>query len=120
MGEEKVLDKEQWHVEVSAVIHDIKNHVLKASTSTLESTDDFVYFNITTLEGNDYCVQMSKNGFVIAGNHHDSSSFEPAEYFETPYSLLDHISPKYRESFARQLIDSLSALTENNFAGDVK
>ncbi|XP_052124607.1 GSK3-beta interaction protein [Frankliniella occidentalis] len=112
MEEERILEKEQWKAEVSAVIHDIKNHVLQASISSLDATDDCIYFNITTLEGTDFCIQMSKSGFVIAGNHHNISNIQSDEFFETPYSLLDKISPKYRESFAQQLIDSLTALTK--------
>ncbi|KAE8745661.1 hypothetical protein FOCC_FOCC007662 [Frankliniella occidentalis] len=102
MEEERILEKEQWKAEVSAVIHDIKNHVLQASISSLDATDDCT----------DFCIQMSKSGFVIAGNHHNISNIQSDEFFETPYSLLDKISPKYRESFAQQLIDSLTALTK--------
>ncbi|KAJ1521167.1 hypothetical protein ONE63_002862 [Megalurothrips usitatus] len=113
MEDGKVLDVQQWRVEVAAVIHDINNHVQKAEISSLDITDDFIYFNVTTLEGSDYCIQMSRNGFLIAGVCHDSATLESDVYFETPYALLDSISPKYRESFARNLMDRLNALSEN-------
>lgn len=114
MEDEKVLDKNQWKIEATAVINDIKNHVRQISMSSLEGTDEFIYLNLTTLEGQDYCIQMSKMGFSIADICHDSLNMEASTYFETPYSLLDSISPKYRESFAHKLIDSLAALKKDS------
>lgn len=115
MEEEKILDKEQWKIETAAVIKDIKNHVTSAGISLLDGSDDCIYFNITTLEGNKYCIQMSKAGFMIADTCHDSSTSVSEDYFETPYALLDKISPMYRQSFASKLIASLSALKDNNY-----
>ena len=113
MEEERILDKEQWKLEVAAVIEDIRSHVMSADVSQLDGSDDFIFFNITTLEGNKYCIQMSKAGFVIADTCHDSSNSLSEDYFETPYALLDKISPRYRQSFASKLITSLSALQGN-------
>lgn len=114
MGDEKVLEKDQWKLEAAAVINDVKNHVQQITISTLDGADEFIYLNLTTLEGQDYCIQMSKIGFSITDVRHDSSTIEATEYFETPYALLDSISPKYRESFAHKLIESLTALKQDS------
>ncbi|XP_034245173.1 GSK3B-interacting protein [Thrips palmi] len=118
MGDEKVLNKDQWHLEATAVINDVKNHVRQISISNLEGTDDFIFLNLTTIEGQDYCIQMSKMGFAIVDVRYDSSTVEPLVCFETPYALLDSISPKYRESFALKLIDSLAALKGDSESTD--
>ena len=69
-----------------------------------------IYFNITTLEGQNLTVKLNSQGFAIVslGSHdvieiEDSAAEEEKEqnqhqpnYFETPYSLLDSISPAYR------------------------
>ena len=65
-----------------------------------------IYFNITTLEGQNLTVKLNSQGFAIVslGSHddvieiEDSAATEETEqsYFETPYSLLDSISPAYR------------------------
>lgn len=101
------------------MIDDIKSHVRSAGISLLDGTDEFIYFNLTTLEGEDYCVQMSKNGFLLADTSYDSSKMESGLYFETPYALLDTISPMYRESFANKLIDSLNSM-KGNLDNDVQ
>lgn len=119
MEEEKILDKDQWKVEASAVINDVKSHVQQISISNLDGTDQFIFLNLTTLEGQDYCIQMSQMGFSITGMVYDSSTIEASVFFDTPYALLDSISPKYRESFAQKLIDSLTAL-KDGFKSDEK
>ena len=65
-----------------------------------------IYFNITTLEGQNLTVKLNSQGFAIVSlrSHddvieiEDSAATEETEqnYFETPYSLLDSISPAYR------------------------
>ena len=70
-----------------------------------------IYFNITTLEGQNLTVKLNSQGFAIVslGSHDDVIEIEDSadsteekeqinqpNYFETPYSLLDSISPAYR------------------------
>ena len=68
-----------------------------------------IYFDITTLEGQDLTVKLNSQGFAIVslGSHDDVIEIEDSaaeekeqnqqpNYFETPYSLLDSISPAYR------------------------
>ncbi|CAD6226708.1 GSCOCG00005874001-RA-CDS [Cotesia congregata] len=112
--EEKVLDENQWKIEAQAIINDVKNHVQDISISQkLQSTNSKIYLNLTTLESDKYCVKVSSAGFAVASDHHDTitNSQTEAQVFETPYGLLDSISPKYRESFGNDLINKLNNLS---------
>ncbi|CAG0917858.1 unnamed protein product [Notodromas monacha] len=106
--EEKVLCKEQWRSEANAVIQDVSSGLLSAAVSeVLEITDGGIYINVSTLEGNKYCIELSPNGFAIVGNGFDVRDLKEKQYFETPYSLLDSLSPMYRENFYKQLSSKL-------------
>ncbi|XP_034940012.1 GSK3-beta interaction protein [Chelonus insularis] len=112
--EEKVLDQDQWKVEAQAIINDVRRHVQDIKISEkLCSTNNSIYLNLTTLEGLKFCVEVSGNGFSITGNQHDSVINTDNKTFETPYSLLDSISPKYRESFGNDLMKKLNNLNDN-------
>ena len=53
---------------------------------------------------------MSALGFTIVGYEYDSINHRSERYFETPYSLLDFISPKYRCLFGNDLKNKLEEL----------
>lgn len=111
--DDRVLDKEQWRLEAQAVINDVKKHVQDLRVSErLISTNQVIYLNLTTLEGLRFCVELSAVGFAIVGNRHDDTSNVGNERFETPYSLLDFVSPQYRNSFGNSLLDKLKELSE--------
>lgn len=110
--EDRVLDAEQWRLEAQAVIDDVKNHVRSFTVSEkLQSTNQSIYLNLTTLEDLKFCVELSGNGFSITGKQHDDTSGKGDEYFETPYSLLNFVSPQYRHSFANSLLEKLNQLS---------
>ena len=112
--EERVLEAEQWKIEAQAFINDVKNHVRNFSVSEkLQNTNSNIYLNLTTLEDLKFCVQLSAAGFFIVGHQHDDTSKKGGEYFETPYALLDFISPQYRNSFSKSLFDKLNKLSES-------
>lgn len=54
------------------------------------------------------------------GNRFDDASEPSEEYFETPYALLDKISPLYRESFGSALVARLSALAAQTEKEDLE
>ncbi|XP_063868950.1 GSK3B-interacting protein-like [Scylla paramamosain] len=108
--EERVLDEQEWHVEAAAVIQDVKECVSHMSVAALPASNSAIYFNLTTKEENHYCVELTASGFRIVGNRFDNKSEPSEKYFETPYALLDQISPLYRESFGLALAARLSAL----------
>lgn len=112
-GGDKILDEEQWKLEAQAVINDIKNHVNDVKVSDkLCSTNQVIYLNLTTLENLKFCIELSSAGFTIVGNQHDDTSNKGNEYFETPYSLLEFVSPQYRNSFGNALLDKLKELSQ--------
>lgn len=109
--EEQVLNKENWKIEAQAIINDINGHVKEAVISTkLKCSDSHIYINITTLENQLFCVEVSNLGFRIVGSNYDTKNQFEADYFETPYSLLNIISPLFRDSFGNTLVDKLSKL----------
>ncbi|XP_063982038.1 GSK3-beta interaction protein [Diachasmimorpha longicaudata] len=110
---ERVLDNDQWRIEAQAIINDVRCHVKDIKISeTLKSTNSSIHLNVTTLEDLRFCIQVSLEGFKITGNDHDVITNTEAQVFETPYSLLDSISPMYRESFGHCLTAKLNKLSE--------
>lgn len=113
-NEEHILDAEQWKLEAESVINDVKNHVQNFVLSEkLLSTNSAIFLNLTTLENLKFCIKLTAAGFTIIGNQHDDTSNNENMYFETPYSLLDFVSPQYRNSFGNSLLNKLNQLKEN-------
>ncbi|KAK4297360.1 hypothetical protein Pmani_030212 [Petrolisthes manimaculis] len=110
--EERVLDEQEWHVEAAAVIQDVKECVENIIVSSLPVSDTTIYFNLTTKEKNSYCIELTASGFRIVSDKYDDNSHPTEDYFETPYSLLDNISPLYRQSFSNALSAKLLLLAE--------
>ncbi|KAK3879397.1 hypothetical protein Pcinc_016027 [Petrolisthes cinctipes] len=108
--EERILDEQEWHVEAAAVIQDVKECVGNIVVSSLPSSDTTIYFNLTTKENNSYCIELTASGFRIVSDKYDDKTQPTDNYFETPYSLLDNISPLYRESFSKALAAKLMLL----------
>lgn len=112
--------------EANAIINDVKKHVAEiAISSKLESSATQIYLNIRTIESATCCVQVTNRGFKIVSSQYDTidndkilkSSLdtdddEDEEIFETPYALLDKISPRYVESFGNQLCHQLRQLQQ--------
>lgn len=78
--------------------------------------------NITTVEDLKLTVQLSVQGFCVVSSSEHDQIIEPqgdneddeVTYYETPYSLLDSISPGYREAFGNKLASQLRKLSEQN------
>ncbi|XP_059485624.1 GSK3-beta interaction protein-like [Neocloeon triangulifer] len=112
---EVVLDAEQWVREAEDHIRDIRNHVDEAQVSEkLTSTDAGIHINIKTIEGLLFCVHLSTSGIRVVGNLFDDCTQESDsnEFFETLHALLDKLSPKYRQSFGKELQEKLSRFQE--------
>ncbi|XP_014467535.1 PREDICTED: uncharacterized protein LOC106740724 [Dinoponera quadriceps] len=101
----------QWQLEAQAVINDVKSHVQDIRVSEqLTSSNKAIYLNLTTLENLQFCVELSASGFIVVGNRHDDASNADNKHFETPYCLLECISPRYRQSFCTSLFERLKEL----------
>jgi hypothetical protein len=73
---------------------------------------------VTTVEGIQYWVELSASGFRIVGNAYDSRAELSNRYFETPYALLNHISPSYSVSFGNLLLKKLERMQTQDNGGD--
>ncbi|XP_063697313.1 uncharacterized protein LOC134828215 [Culicoides brevitarsis] len=109
--DEEIID---WKSEALAVVNDIKDHVSGIELSNVLPSDETkIYLNVTTIEGEIFCIRLNSEGFLISGHGKDSRASEALEnqqIYETPYSLLSAISKKFTESFGNRLINELSKL----------
>ena len=117
-NEETVMNADQWRHEARGIINDIQEHVRSieiCKSPDLQSTDKGIYLNLTTLEGFEFCVKLSNEGFLITDNKYESVNvnFDKNETYETIYALLDSVSPKYRNSFGNSLIHKLQKIKDN-------
>lgn len=108
---EKGMDAKNWKVEAEAVVKDIEKHLIKIEV--VEGSDQCIFFNLTTLENQDYIVELSVNGFRVVRPPDKPALGEMNEYYETPYSLLGKISTKFEESFGHELIKQLNCLANS-------
>ena len=69
---------------------------------------------MTTVEDTKFTIELSCQGFVVVsrGSHDLIEISEPQDYFETPYSLLDSVSPGYQAAFGANLASQLRKLSE--------
>ncbi|XP_064545649.1 GSK3-beta interaction protein [Drosophila montana] len=115
--------------EANAIINDVKAHVAEiAISSKLASSATQIYLNIRTIESATCCVEVTNRGFKIVSSQYDTIDEDKAlrsevlengdgerdeeEIFETPYALLDKISPRYVESFGNKLCQQLRQLQQ--------
>lgn len=108
-----------WVEEATAIIKDVRTHVAEIDISKqLPSNESHIYLNMRTFEGAAYCVHVSSLGFRIVSEFYDTIDTDKEELdgeeevFETPYALLDKISPRYVESFGNQLCKQLLHLQQ--------
>ena len=106
-----------WKCEALAVIHDIQAFVKQITvSSSLPCDNNGVYLNLETKEDHIFTLEMSSAGFRICGHKMDTNDIEADEetvYYETPYALLDSISPLYRQCFGKELAQKLQQLVND-------
>ena len=120
-------DDEGWRSEALAVIADIKQFVKQIDISiVLPCDENGIYLNLETQEGVSLTIELSCAGFRVCGYEFDTLVSSEDEtvllsssnhdvislnvYYETPYALLDSISPAYRDSFSNELAQRLQEL----------
>lgn len=120
-GEIFLAESQGWKEEAKAVIYDVKDQVKDIKISDkLQGTNSSIYLNLTTIEDLKFTVELSPQGFVVvAKDVHDTISSEISEtpseeltYFETPYSLLDSVSPGYQQAFGQSLCIQLRKISQ--------
>ncbi|KAM6968728.1 GSK3-beta interaction protein [Tautogolabrus adspersus] len=108
-------DVKDMRLEAEAVVNDVLFAVAEMHVSqSLNSASDSAYINVETREGNRYCLELAEAGLRVVGyafNHVDEDL--STQYHETVYSLLDTLSPGYREAFGNALLQRLEMLKQN-------
>lgn len=108
------LNISQLEQEAFAAVRELAYSVKLISLSELlPRTSELVFVNLTTFEGNVYCIELTRRGWRIASTRHDcmNGDFKQLDvhtrYFETIYQLLDVVSPEYRHRFGEKLTSEL-------------
>ncbi|XP_043552813.1 GSK3-beta interaction protein [Chiloscyllium plagiosum] len=99
-------------VEAEAVVNDVNFAVRHMAVSkSLPIGEDVAYINVETKEGNRYCLELTEAGLrVVAYGFDKVDKSLSMQYHETIYSLLDSLSPAYRDAFGNALLQRLEAL----------
>ena len=111
--DERVLHGDEWKVEAEAVIHDVRDNVHEISVADVVVSNEQVYINLTTKEMCCYCVELTVQGFRVVGNEYNQVDINTGEYYETPYALLNKLSPLYVQAFGNSLASKLELLLKN-------
>lgn len=108
-------DVKDMRLEAEAVVNDVLFAVSEMHVSqSLNSAPDVAYINVETREGNRYCLELTEAGLRVVGYAFDQVDENlTTQYHETVYSLLDTLSPGYREAFGNALLQRLERLKQN-------
>ncbi|XP_029901091.1 GSK3-beta interaction protein [Myripristis murdjan] len=108
-------DVKDMRLEAEAVVNDVLFAVAEMFVSqSLSSASDVAYINVETREGNRYCLELTEAGLRVVGYAFDQVDEDlSTQYHETVYSLLDTLSPGYREAFGNALLQRLERLKQN-------
>lgn len=102
-------------LEAEAIVNDVLFAVTKMHVSqSLNSALDVAYINVEIKEGNQYCLELTEAGLRVVGYAFDHVNEDlSTHYHETVYSILDSLSPGYREAFGNALLQRLEKLKQN-------
>ncbi|XP_060939422.1 GSK3-beta interaction protein [Limanda limanda] len=108
-------DVKDMRLEAEAVVTDVLFAVTVMHVSySLSSALDVAYINVQTREGNRYCLELTEAGLRVVGYAFDQVDEDLTnQYHETVYSLLDSLSPGYREAFGNALLQRLEMLKQS-------
>ncbi|KAG8561549.1 hypothetical protein GDO81_015388 [Engystomops pustulosus] len=105
-------DVKDMRLEAEAVVNDVLFAVTNMFVSkNLPCAVDMAYINVEIKEGTRYCLELTDAGLRVVGFAFDQvDEGYHSQYHETIYSLLDSLSPAYREAFGNALLRRLEAL----------
>ena len=93
-----------------------RNPIQNFDLLCFQSSPTHIYLNVTTLEKQEATVELSAIGFRIVGHSHNEIEskevIDERNVFETPYSLLESISPAYIQEFGKCLSEKLNSLQQ--------
>ncbi|XP_019721017.1 GSK3-beta interaction protein [Hippocampus comes] len=111
----ELCDVKDMRLEADAVVNDVLFAVAQMHVSkNLNNSSDVAYINVETREGNHYCLELTEAGLRVVGYAFNEVDEDlSTQYHETVYSLLDTLSPGYREAFGNALLQRLESLKQN-------
>lgn len=114
MTTEMGFDVLNWPEEAAAAISDIKGHVREIFiSSVIAPTELEIYINCETFEAKKYTIRLSNDGYQIVSDSYDKIDNLDGFSYETPYALLNKLSPGYINSFGNELSRALSNLQKS-------
>ncbi|XP_075874315.1 GSK3-beta interaction protein [Nelusetta ayraudi] len=108
-------DVKDMRLEAEAVVNDVLFAVSEMHVSqSLNCASDVAYINVEITEGNRFCLELTEAGLRVVGYAFNQVKDDlGTQYHETVYSLLDTLSPGYREAFGNALLQRLERLKQN-------
>uniref|UniRef100_A0A0R3RPJ1 DUF727 domain-containing protein n=1 Tax=Elaeophora elaphi TaxID=1147741 RepID=A0A0R3RPJ1_9BILA len=107
-------------LEAVAAVHELSFAVKTISVSEiLPRTPDLIFVNVTTVEGQPYCLELTLKGWRVTSLRHDCMQGDYTRldlftvYYDTLYDLMDKLSPDYRNLFSEKLAQKLRMLQVN-------
>ncbi|KAL3986279.1 hypothetical protein ACH3XW_42075 [Acanthocheilonema viteae] len=104
-------------LEAVAAVHELSFAVKTISVSEiLPRTPDLIFVNVTTVEGQPYCLELTLKGWRVTSLRHDCMQGDYTRldlftvYYDTLYDLMDKLSPDYRNLFSEKLAQKLRML----------
>ncbi|VDN08151.1 unnamed protein product [Thelazia callipaeda] len=104
-------------LEAIAAVHELSFAVQTISVSEiLPRTPDLIFVNVTTVEGQPYCLELTLKGWRITSLRHDCMQGDYTRmdlftvYYDTLYDLMDKLSTGYRDYFNEKLSQKLRLL----------
>jgi len=95
------------------VIKEIVNFVKIFSVSDqLNASSTEIFLNLVTLEDSAFTIKLNERGFEVVGNSLDTNNTEGDRVYETPHSLLDNLSPGYRQAWGASLSQQLALVAK--------
>ncbi|GMR57050.1 hypothetical protein PMAYCL1PPCAC_27245 [Pristionchus mayeri] len=108
-------------LEAVAAIHELSFAVESICVSEmLPRTGDLLFVNVTTTEGQPYCLELTQKGWRITSIRSDCmiGDFTKLElfikYYDSLYALLDDISPGYKQRFGERVAKKLMTMTNDD------
>ncbi|CAL8075465.1 unnamed protein product [Calicophoron daubneyi] len=109
-------DTKLCSVEAAAAIKEVAFGVkdIQMASESLPCTDSLAYINLTTLEDEPMCVEISVKGFCPVGDRYNETQEQTtgSEYYETIYALLSARSRSFRDRFSQRVCDRLQGLCQ--------
>ncbi|CAJ0944337.1 unnamed protein product, partial [Mesorhabditis belari] len=112
-------------LEAIAAVHELSFAVQQISVSEiLPRTPDLIFVNVTTIEGQPYCLELTLKGWRITSQRSDCMTGDFTnldlftKYYDSLYSLMDDISPGYRVRFGEKLAHRLKMLQNDDDSYD--